>query len=99
MIGFKLAPGPVPPEYRLFDSTPADSSLFSMVEASGQQEGAGGSEYHEFGKNFHDPEEEKAKHRKRMKWSLDDMDGKLTRGWSAFEPEVKRKGCPTLVLH
>ena len=76
MIGFKLAPGPVPPEYRLFDSTPADSSLFSMEASGGQQEAAGGSEYHEFGKNFHDPEEEKSNHRKRMKWSLDDMDGK-----------------------
>ncbi|KAH7714590.1 Mediator complex [Aphelenchoides avenae] len=72
-IGIKLAPGAGAAGISPARLAPADSSLFSM-ETSGQQEASVGSEYQEFGKNFHDPQEEKTKRRKMMKWSLDDMD-------------------------
>ncbi|KAH7722414.1 Mediator complex [Aphelenchoides avenae] len=85
LVGFKLAPGSMPPGLRLFDSTPADSFEFAAHDDV-EQQSSGTSEYHEFGKNFHDPEEEKAKHRKKRKRSLDNMDD------SANSSKTKRVG-------
>lgn len=67
MIGFKLAPGPVPKEYRHFDV--ANGNNFDDQPASN----SGG--YQEFGINFNDPEDVKAKNRKKIKRSLDDLEG------------------------
>lgn len=66
MAGFKLAPGPVPENYRFFDL--GDSGSFNNIEASN-------SSYQEFGVNFNDSEEVKAKHRRKFKRSLDDLEG------------------------
>ncbi|KAI1718514.1 hypothetical protein Ddc_09568 [Ditylenchus destructor] len=73
MVGFKLAPGPVPENYRLFD---LNDGLSQELLAMGVQEPSS-STYQEFGKNFNDAEEVKEKHRKKMKRSLDDLEGLL----------------------
>lgn len=67
MSGFKLLPGPVQNEYRLFDQAP---ELNDMAQPETSNVG-----YQEFGQNFGDSEEVKAKHRKKYKRSLDDFEG------------------------
>lgn len=69
MIGFKLAPGPVPEQYRMFGQA---SELTDTVQPE-----TSAASYQEFGKNFVDSEEVKAKHRKKYKRSLDEFEGTL----------------------
>uniref|UniRef100_A0A914CB02 Mediator of RNA polymerase II transcription subunit 19 n=1 Tax=Acrobeloides nanus TaxID=290746 RepID=A0A914CB02_9BILA len=67
MVGFKLAPGPVPDHYRMFDQVRDQLEEPMQVDAPE-------SSYQEFGKNFDDSEETKAKHRKKYKRSLEDFE-------------------------
>lgn len=66
MAGFKLAPGPVPENYRFFDL--GDNGSFNNIENSSNS-------YQEFGMNFNDPEEVKDKNRPKFKRSLDEFEG------------------------
>ena len=71
MIGFQLAPGPVPENYRFFDHTEnANNELLHSQNPSS----SGVNDYHEFGKNFNDDEETKSKIRKKNKRSLDELE-------------------------
>jgi len=81
MVGFKLAPGPVSENMRLFD----------LSEGPPEKESANG--YQEFLQNINDPEEVKAKHRKRFKRSLDEMDDgeRKTKRHKGEEKEKKPK--------
>ena len=67
MIGFKLAPGPVPDHYRMFDQVRDQMEDLQVAKPE--------SSYQEFGKNFGDSEEIKSKHRKKYKRSLEDFEG------------------------
>lgn len=81
MVGFKLAPGKVPENYQLFDLS--DSAFIqpstSNYSANGltRQEASNGPPYNEFLRNFNDTEEEKSRHRKKFKRSLDNFEGGL----------------------
>lgn len=68
--------GPVSDSYRLFD--PADGALFSFANAPATTSNTSPAkkDYQEFGKNYNDPEEVKAKNRKRSRRSLDELEGK-----------------------
>lgn len=68
MVGFKLAPGPVPDHYRMFDQVRDQMEELQVDKPE--------SSYQEFGKNFDDSEEIKSKHRKKYKRSLEDFEGK-----------------------
>lgn len=64
LVGFKLAPGPVPESYRFFDPLQGDSNIINGNSNPGVSEGSS-RDVDEGGKN-----------RKRPKRSLDDYEGK-----------------------
>lgn len=67
LVGFKLAPGPVPDNYRFFDTVPGDAAILNGGGASTNKEPAGSAK----------DADDKSKHRKRPKRSLDDYEGAL----------------------
>jgi len=89
MVGFKLTPGTVPESYRLFDTGDAVSASTSAGPSTTSQ--AQSKEYQEFGKDYNDSEEVKAKNRKRGRRSLDELEDANEKKAKRHRGEEKEK--------